>query len=220
MSPGRFRIVIWVVVLAAAAGFGGYGLRVHKRSQSVERYMEAAAKAEHRGDLAAAAKAYKGALQADARYLPARTGLADVYKAEGKLAEALAEHRRGVAADPGNADAHEALARGLIECRRYPEAIECLERGIKAAPRGGAHMRLVLQFCYRRNGDVEKAKQELAEVEKAEPGSTAVRNAMRAMQRQAKKKQAGEPKRAPKAGAETTSRAAKVAHTTRPDRDR
>jgi len=187
MSSGRFRILIWAVVAVGVVGLGGYGIRVHQRGRAVKRYMEAAEAAAHAGDLAGAEKAYKKALAADAKCLPARTGLADIHMSQGEREKALREHRQGVEVDPRNPDTYVALARGLMECRRYAEAATCLERGVKVAPRD-PYMRVLLESCYRRAGQTAKARQVLAELEKLDPGSPAVRSARRAMRRDAQKK--------------------------------
>jgi tetratricopeptide (TPR) repeat protein len=149
--------------------------------------MEAAEAATHAGDLAGAEKAYKGALAADAKCLAARSALAAIYMSRGEAERALREHRQGVEIDPRSPDTHIALARGLMECRRYAEAVTCLERGIRVAPRD-LYLRVLLESCYRRAGQVEKAKQGLAELEKLDPGSPVVKSAMRAMGRDAQKK--------------------------------
>jgi tetratricopeptide (TPR) repeat protein len=185
MSPKRFRIVVWTVVVAAIAGFGTYGYGLNRRAALEAQYMDAADSAQHRGDLAAAEQAYKRVLALDARFLPARVGLADIYELEGRVQKSLAEYRKAVAVDPRNPEAHAALASALMLHRRYPEATRCLERGVKVAP-NEAHMRLMLTFCYRRSGDMEKARGSLADYGRLAPGSSATGRAMRAIARQAK----------------------------------
>jgi len=207
MSPGRFRTVIWLVVLAVVAGSGALGLRTHLRSEAISRYMAAATTAEHTDNLNGAATCYRRVLALDARFLPARTGLADIYLNQGEAEKALREHRRGVAADPRNADTHIALARGLIECSRYGEAEQCLRRGIEAAPRD-AYLHLMLTYVYRRGGETDKAQRELAALSKLAPGAQAVKSAQRAMLRDAMRAKAGKSER-PK-GAAKSSRAARA----------
>jgi len=196
MSAKRGRIVTTLVAVAAIAGAAGYAYRENQRNRQVLAYMELAHHAMHMGDLTTCERAFKQALEVEPKCLAARTGLADVYDAQGRLERALAEHRRGVEVAPRSPDAHTALAQALVECHRYAGAIECLKRGLEVAPRD-TYMRLLLAFSYRRNGDFRRARAQLAEIEKMEPGSVAVRNGMRAMAREAKKKPAHAAPRKP-----------------------
>ena len=171
--------MIWTVISLAVVGSGAYGFRAYSRAQAILTYMDGAHMAEHCGDLAAAEKQYRQALGVDPRYLAARTGLADVYFEQSDPDKALREHRRGVAADPGNPEAHIALARGLIGCRRYEEAAECLGRGIEIVP-SDIQMRVLLQHVYRWTGQRDKAARALAELRKLAPNDASVKNAERA----------------------------------------
>ena len=188
MSPRRFRSIVWILVIAAVAGLGAYGYRLNRRSALEARYMDAAERAQHMGDFVGAEQSYKRALALDARFLPARVGLADVYELQGNVEKSLTEYRRAVALDPGNPEAHAALGRVLMSYQRYPEAIRCFERGVEIAP-NEAHMRLMLTSCYRRNGQLEKAKRSLVEYGRLAPGSTATASAMRAIARETKQEQ-------------------------------
>lgn len=184
MSRKRFRVIGWAVVVVVVAGLGAYALRLQRVTELTSEYMIAAERAVHEGDLPAAETLYKRALEVNSRFLPARSGLADLYASNGEEAKSLAEHRRGIEADPGNPEAYAVLARALMGCERYGSAIERLKQGIRVAPRD-THMRLMLASCYRRAGDTEHAKAELAAIERLDPGSHAVKNARRAIARNA-----------------------------------
>jgi len=188
MSPRRFRSIAWLLVIAAVASLGAYGYRLSRRSALEAQYMDDAERAQHMGDFVGAEQSYQRALTLDPRFLPARVGLADVYELRGQVERSLAEYRKAVELDPRNPEAHAALGQTLISYQRYPEAIRCFERGLEMAP-NEAHMRLMLTSCYRRNGQLEKAKRSLVEYGRLAPGSTATASAIRAIAREAKQEQ-------------------------------
>jgi len=188
MSPRCFRVIAWVLVAAGVAGLGTYGYRLNRRSALEARYMDAAERAQHMGDLVAAEQSYQRALALDPRFLPARVGLADIYELRGQVERSLAEYRKAVELDPRNPEAHAALGHVLMSYQRYPEAIRCFERGVEIAP-NEPHMHLMLTSCYRLNGDFEKAKKSLAAYGRLAPGSTATASAMRAIAHETKQEQ-------------------------------
>lgn len=207
MSPRRSRIIIWTVVSLGVAASGAYGVHTYRRAQALVAYMDGAHMAEHCGDLAAAAEQYRQALAVDPKYLPARAGLADVYFEQSEPEKAVREHRRGIAADTRNPEAHLGLARALIECHRYKEAAECLERGLQLVP-SDIHMRMLLQHVYRWSGQRDKAARALAELNKLAPNLEAVKSADRAawaaaIRARSEAEQPHDGKRVPSAAAST-----------------
>jgi len=183
MSRKRVRIAAWVLGVAAVVATSAWAKRFNDRNEAKLALMEAAANAEHM-DPDAAARAYRQALKIDPKYLPARTGLADLYSSQSRE-KALAEHRRGIAADPRNPGAYYALARAFCEYRRYPEAIKALERAVALAPRA-THLHLLLAHTYRWNGDLDKAREQFMIIQKLDPDSRAAATGLRALERQAR----------------------------------
>ena len=164
MTRNRLRIVTWAAAIALVAGGVGYALRLDHQNRSILKYMEAGHMAEHCGDLRAAAADYARALSVNGTYLPARIALADVHLANDDDRGALEILRRGVAADPKNAEAYTALARALVECHRYPDAIRYLKRAVEIAPRD-PYIRRLLSYCYRQHGKIAEANRRVAEID-------------------------------------------------------
>jgi tetratricopeptide (TPR) repeat protein len=173
---------VWAVGLAVTLSGLGYAYHIDRRNKALLAYMDQAHHGEHCGTLDVAERAYQNALRLDATYLAARQGLAELYAMEGRTEKALKEHRRAIALDPRNPEAHIGLAQALMQQRRYPEAIRRLEQAVKAAPRH-AYMHQLLATCYRRGGQLGKAKAELAELQRLDPDSTAARAGLSAIAR-------------------------------------
>lgn len=180
------RIILGGLVLCALGAAAVYARRSSDHATLKIAYMDAAGEAEGRGDWSAAATAYRKALAVDRRYLPARTGLAEMYSQQGREDLVLREYRRGVAADPRNPDAHLAVARWHIEHRRYASAAAALKQAIRLVPRE-TFPRVLLVHAYRWNGQFAQARDQLAELEKLSPGSPDLRRARMAMERQAQR---------------------------------
>lgn len=180
------RIAARAVALAAVAAVATYARYATQRTARLDECMDRAHHGMHMGDLDACERAYRDALAIDERYLPARTGLADVFDMRGQDEQALAENRLGIEADARNPDAHLALARALMEYHRYREALVPLKEAARLAPRD-VHTRLLLASMYRRLGDTGAAKRELAAIEEIKPGTPMTMNARLAMARDAQR---------------------------------
>ncbi len=86
------------------------------------------------GEPEVAERAYREALALDPRFIPAHANLADLYRGQGREAEAQAQLRAGLAVDPESADLHHALGLSLVRAKRLDAALSDLKRATELAP--------------------------------------------------------------------------------------
>lgn len=86
------------------------------------------------GEPRVAEQSYRTALQLDPRFTPARANLADLYREQGREADAEAELQAGLASDPDNADLHHALGLARVRAHRLDAALPDLARAARLAP--------------------------------------------------------------------------------------
>ena len=86
------------------------------------------------GEPEVAERAYRGALALDPRFIPGHANLADLYRGQGREAEAQAQLRAGLAANPESADLHHALGLSLVRAKRLEAALTDLKRATELAP--------------------------------------------------------------------------------------
>ncbi len=86
------------------------------------------------GEPGLAEQSYRTALELDPRFSPARANLADLYREQGREADAEAELMAGLSADPDNADLHYALGLARVRTHHLDAAIPDLARATELAP--------------------------------------------------------------------------------------
>ena len=86
------------------------------------------------GRLDDAAAEYRAAIRLDVRHTPAYVNLADVFRAQGREAEAEKTLRSGITADSADATLHHALGLSLVRSGKLAEAIPELEKAASLAP--------------------------------------------------------------------------------------
>ncbi len=91
------------------------------------------------GEPRVAEQAYRTALRLQPGFTPARVNLADLYRSEGRESDALAELRKGLVAEPENADLHHALGLAEVRAGRLDAALESLARALELAPSNGRY---------------------------------------------------------------------------------
>jgi len=92
-----------------------------------------------RGAATEAELALRGALQVDAKFVPAYVNLADLYRATQRDAQGEAVLREGLKQAPGAAALHEALGLALVRQGRKREALPELAMAVKADPQNARH---------------------------------------------------------------------------------
>jgi tetratricopeptide (TPR) repeat protein len=117
------------------------------------------------GALAEARKEFEAELRLNPSDAVAEYQVAQILIAEQNKAEAAAHLERAAALNPEFPEALIAVAKLRSEAKRFPEAIDLLQRAIKAQPRNEtAHYNLML--AYRAAGRTEDAQREKAELDK------------------------------------------------------
>jgi tetratricopeptide (TPR) repeat protein len=100
---------------------------------------------EARGQLGAAAEAYRDALEIDPTFAAARYALGNVFFTEGRLQEAEAAYRETLRLDPAHVSARENLGILLYRQGDYPGAERCFSEVLRADPlHAAAHHNLGL----------------------------------------------------------------------------
>ncbi|MEZ5554393.1 tetratricopeptide repeat protein [Haliea sp.] len=124
----------------------------------------------NRGDLPAAEKAYREALQLNPQLLPARLNLADLLRMLQREDEARAELQAALAIAPDNGAALHAL--GLLETRSGNRALalEYLRRAAEQEEEGTRH-RYVYAIALYDSGDITQAITTLEAVQRQAPGN-------------------------------------------------
>ncbi|MCZ7566620.1 MAG: tetratricopeptide repeat protein [Burkholderiales bacterium] len=116
-----------------------------------------------RGQTEAAEKAYREALAMAPRHVPAYANLADLFRSQGRDAEAEAVLREGLGHVPESAALHHARGLALVRLKRTPEALDALARAARLAP-DDARFAYVYAVALNSTG---KARAALAEVDRA-----------------------------------------------------
>ena len=81
--------------------------------------------------------------------------------------------------DPNNFEALAQLGGMYMEVGKYPQAIEYFERAMKVQPDPAIRYDLVV--CYRQSGQTDRAKTELAQLQKEKPGDPDVQRLAQAL---------------------------------------
>ena len=129
------------------------------------------------GEPSLAEQSYRTALELDPRFTPARANLADLYREQGREANAEAELKAGLASAPGNAELHHALGLARVRTQRLAAAIEDLARAARLAPDNS-------RFAYVHGVALDAADrtaEALAVLEAAQPGDPANRDLLIAL---------------------------------------
>ena len=129
------------------------------------------------GEPSLAEQSYRSALELDPRFTPARANLADLYREQGREADAEAELKAGLASDPDNADLYHALGLARVRTQRLAAAIEDLARAARLAPDNS-------RFAYVHGVALDAADrtaEALAVLEAAQPGDPANRDLLIAL---------------------------------------
>jgi tetratricopeptide (TPR) repeat protein len=113
-----------------------------------------------RGERAAAEAEFLAGIRLDPLFVPLYVNLADLYRAEGREAEAVALLRRAIAVAPEAAAPRLALGLGLIREKRYAEALPELARAAALAP-DQARYAYVYAVALQSSGDAEAARREV-----------------------------------------------------------
>ena len=129
------------------------------------------------GEPGLAEQSYRTALALDPRFTPSRANLADLYREQGREADAEAELKAGLEADPDNADLHHALGLARVRTQRLAAAIEDLARAARLAPDNS-------RFAYVHGVALDAADrttEALAVLEAAQPGDPTNRDLLIAL---------------------------------------
>lgn len=131
-------------------------------------------------DLAAAASAYRRAIERDPKEAVLYNELGDVLAVDNKFAEAAAAYRQAVRLDPKDADAWHDLGLVLVASHRHRAAREALERAAALADRDEVRLsaRIHLGALAAEQGRVEEAISAWEQVLREDPGLVAVRMAL------------------------------------------
>ncbi|MFZ1574583.1 MAG: tetratricopeptide repeat protein, partial [Chromatiaceae bacterium] len=129
------------------------------------------------GEPSLAEQSYRTALELDPRFTPARANLADLYREQGREADAEAELKAGLASAPDNADLHHALGLARVRTHRLAAAIPDLARAARLAPDNS-------RFAYVHGVALDAADrtaEALVVLEAAQPGDPANRDLLIAL---------------------------------------
>jgi tetratricopeptide (TPR) repeat protein len=109
--------------------------------------------------LEAARREFEAELALNAEDAAAEYEVGQILIAQGKADQGNARMERALALRPDFAEALVAVAKARMQAKRYPEAVELLQRAIKQQPRNeSAHYTLMM--AYRNSGDLAAAARE------------------------------------------------------------
>jgi tetratricopeptide (TPR) repeat protein len=122
------------------------------------------------GNAAAARAAFETAIRLQPSFGAARIHLADLHRAQGREDRAEATLRAGLAIDPDDGDAREALGLSLVRQKRLKEALPELASAARLRP-DVARYAYVHAVALHETGDVRQALRVLTQAHERHPGS-------------------------------------------------
>ncbi len=118
----------------------GYeGLKARKTEQAVTAARESAA----RGDIKSAREAYLMALHYSPESVEIHLALADIYKSEGKISNAIVHLKAAAAGAPDNIEALQMYAAALAEDKQFDRSLDVYQRVLELDPKNEAARRQV-----------------------------------------------------------------------------
>ncbi len=136
------------------------------------------------GDLRRAEREYGIALELVPALAGAYANLADLYRTQGRDADAEDVLRRGLSTAPGDAGLHHSLGLALVRLKRMPEALLELERAAKTPPERARYV-YVWAIALDSTGQSRRALEVLAAAEKTHGGNREILEALVSMNEKA-----------------------------------
>jgi len=115
--------------------------------------------------LADARREFEAEIALNAEDAAAEYQIGQILLAEGKRDASLQHFERAVNLRPDFTEATIAVAKARVEAKQYPEAIRLLESAVQKQPKSEA-ARYNLMLAYRNSGQMEKAREQKAELDK------------------------------------------------------
>jgi predicted Zn-dependent protease len=119
----------------------------------------------------------KAAISLDPLFVPAYVNLADIYRAQGREAEAEHVLRDGLKRLPASASLHHALGLTLVRAKRGAEALTELAKAARLDP-GSARFAYVYGVALHSAGRVEESIQTLVKAGAKHPADTDILEAL------------------------------------------
>ncbi len=162
---------------AFEAALAEYEASLAVDADRAEAHLALAGFAIDRGDLGLAERELRIAQELVPGMAATYANLADLYRRQGKEAEAEGTLRRGLAEAPGDPGLQHALGLSLVRQKRLPEALAELERAAKAPPQRPRYV-YVWAVALDSVGQTERALEVLTEAEKKHGGSREILEAL------------------------------------------